>query len=318
MTALAPHDVSKEAFRHEAFFYGDEAEFVDGTTSFIRDGLANGEPTLVVVNAEKISVLGAALGPDAGSVLFADMADVGRNPARIIPAWRRFVAEQASPDRRLRGIGEPIWPERSPAELVECHRHESLLNLAFSGGPPFWLLCPYNTSALDQAVLDYANRNHAFLHQGRASRPSADFGGLEGAAAPFDEALPEPDDEVTEHTIRPDGLGSLRRYVRADAAGAGLSDERVAAAVLAVSELAANSLRHGGGGGTLRSWHAGDGVVHEVRDTGHIDQPLAGRELPAADGVTGRGLWLVNQVCDLVQLRSSPAGTVVRVHVRSD
>jgi anti-sigma regulatory factor (Ser/Thr protein kinase) len=310
--------VTEDPFRHEALFYGDEAEFVEGTTSFIRDGLAHGEPTLVVVNARKIGLLGAALGADADSVQFADMADVGRNPARIIPAWRRFVGDHAGSSRRLRGIGEPIWPERSQAELVECHRHESLLNLAFSGGPPFWLLCPYDTTALHQGVLDYANRNHAFLHQGRASRPSTHFSGLESVAAPFDEPLPVPDAEVTEQAIDAAGLEAIRRYVREHAVGAGLSDERTAAAVLAVSELAANSLHHGGGGGTLRSWLAGDGVVHEVRDAGHIDQPLVGRELPPPDGVSGRGLWLVNHLCDLVQLRSSPAGTVVRVHVGAD
>jgi anti-sigma regulatory factor (Ser/Thr protein kinase) len=31
----------------------------------------------------------------------------------------------------------------------------------------------------------------------------------------------------------------------------------------------------------------------------------------------GYGLWLANQVCDLVQVRSSPAGTTVRLHVRA-
>jgi hypothetical protein len=30
----------------------------------------------------------------------------------------------------------------------------------------------------------------------------------------------------------------------------------------------------------------------------------------------GRGLWVVNQVCDLVQIRSSNAGNVVRLHMR--
>jgi hypothetical protein len=29
----------------------------------------------------------------------------------------------------------------------------------------------------------------------------------------------------------------------------------------------------------------------------------------------GRGLWLTNQLCDLVQIRSGDAGTVVRAHV---
>ena len=30
----------------------------------------------------------------------------------------------------------------------------------------------------------------------------------------------------------------------------------------------------------------------------------------------GRGLWIANQVCDLVEVRSSDEGSVVRVHMR--
>ena len=96
---------------------------------------------------------------------------------------------------------------------------------------------------------------------------------------------------------------------------AGLDPDRIADAVLAVSELAANSLEHGGGMGVLRAWEDGDAVLYEVSDGGHIRDALIGREEPALDDGGGRGLWLVNQLCDLVQIRSSAAGTTVRVHI---
>ena len=48
----------------------------------------------------------------------------------------------------------------------------------------------------------------------------------------------------------------------------------------------------------------------EVRD--------AGRERPAIDRDGGRGLWMVNQLCDLVELRSGDMGTVVRIHTWLD
>ena len=86
--------------------------------------------------------------------------------------------------------------------------------------------------------------------------------------------------------------------------------------MLCADELAANSLLHGGGRGELRVWRDGAALVCEVSDTGTIDDPLAGRRVPSLDRVGGRGLWLANQLCDLVQLRSGPAGTVVRLHVR--
>src|SRR5687767_8204131 len=125
----APHDAG---FRHDALFYEGPEGFVRAASTFIRDSLAKGEPILVVVSEEKIELLRRELGGDPDGVRFVDMMQVGRNPARIIPAWRDFVAEHALSDRRFRGIGEPIWATRSASELVECARHEALLNLAFA------------------------------------------------------------------------------------------------------------------------------------------------------------------------------------------
>jgi len=67
-----------------------------------------------------------------------------RNPARIIPAWRRFLDRQGGDRRSVRGIGEPIWSGREEQELTECQRHESLLNVAFDHGQAWRLLCPYD------------------------------------------------------------------------------------------------------------------------------------------------------------------------------
>jgi hypothetical protein len=39
------------------------------------------------------------------------------------------------------------------------------------------------------------------------------------------------------------------------------------------------------------------------------------RPKPATGLDCGRGLWLANQLCDLVQLRTSGTGTVVRTYV---
>lgn len=36
---------------------------------------------------------------------------------------------------------------------------------------------------------------------------------------------------------------------------------------------------------------------------------------PTAEEIGGRGLWLVNHLCGLVQIRSSAGGTVVRLHL---
>jgi anti-sigma regulatory factor (Ser/Thr protein kinase) len=85
--------------------------------------------------------------------------------------------------------------------------------------------------------------------------------------------------------------------------------------VLAVNEIASNSLEHGGGAGVLRFWSDSTTVVCEISDVGRLDDPLADRRLPARDGARGRGFWIANHVCDLVQVRSGADGTVVRLHL---
>src|SRR5712692_5774294 len=190
-TTIQP-DASDEGFRHEALLYAGADEFVTGTASFIRDGLADDELILVVVSTAKIALLRDELGRDARHVQFADMADVGLNPARIIPAWRAFVDERSAGDRRLRGIGEPIWSGRTAAELVECQRHESLLNLAFESGRGWSLLCPYDVDSLDRSVIDEARASHPFVRKDGRTRISRRYRGTDVAASPFEEPLPEP------------------------------------------------------------------------------------------------------------------------------
>lgn len=310
----------RKTFRHEALLYDGEREFLAGTTSFIRQGLAAGEPALVVVSGPKIDLMREALGGDAGGVRFADMAEVGANPARIIPAWYDFLIEQAAGGRPCRGIGEPIWRERSPAELVECQRHESLINVAFAGGPSWRLLCPYDVGALDPSVIEEARRSHPLLMSGAGETGSASYRGIEASGAAFVTPLPDPSGAPAVARFDGSSLEAVRTFVSRAAADTGLGRARTTDLVQAVNEVATNSIRHGGGGGTLRVWREAETLVCEIADEGPQDglarQPLAGRTRPGSEEAGGRGLWLANQLCDLVQVRTFPAGTVVRLHAR--
>lgn len=306
---------TESSFRHEAFLYAGESEFLGGTLEFIHDGLEADEPTLVVVEDAKAQRLRDELDGDVDGVLFADMDLVGHNPAHIIPAWRAFVDEHAGTGKRLRGIGEPVSPRRTPAELVECQRHEELLNVAFAGSPGWWLLCPYDTDALDPAVIEEAQRSHPYFWQNGAHRTSAVCRDVDTMAAPLAVPLPEPATRPTELSF--DGLASLPRvrgFVADLATTAGFDTIPAFELVAAVHEVAANSIRHGGGRGVLRAWQEPGTLLCEVRDRGYLDRPLAGRERPTTEGKYGRGLWLANQFCDLMQIRSSEHGTIVRLH----
>jgi anti-sigma regulatory factor (Ser/Thr protein kinase) len=126
--------------------------------------------------------------------------------------------------------------------------------------------------------------------------------------------LPVPTNDAMYHTYRSD-LSEVRALVLERAREAGLAEGRASDLVLAVSEAAANTLRHTKSSGTLAIWHNEREIVCEIRDAGLITNPMAGQVRPAPDATGGHGLWLVYQVCDFVELNSDASGTTIRMHM---
>ena len=300
--------MGEPGFRHEALIYGDSDEFLAATIPFLHNAIEAGEPALVAVSRANTRLLEGALGGDAGAVRFADMEALGRNPARIIPFWRALVEEFG--DSPMRGIGEPVWPGRDAAEIDECERHESLLNVAFSSSPALSLLCPYDGRALRDDVLERVNRSHREVARGGATEPSAEYVAERDCFAGSLNAHPT-DAECFEFSRGT--LAEVRRRVERAARDAGFSQGDLADLVVAASELAANSIAHGGGSGLLRTWLEDGRLVIEFQDAGTIEEPLVGRLHPEPTQEGGRGLWLANQLCDLVQIRSGAGGTQIRL-----
>ena len=310
MTTAAPQ--RRDRFRHEALLYAGDEEFVEECAAFVAEGVAQGEAVAVVVNLTKIAALRARLGPTADAVQFVDMDEVGRNPSRIIGVWQRFLDDHAG--MRCRGIGEPIGPDRSASELIECQRHEVLLNIAFPDSN-CWVLCPYDTTALVPDVVAAALHSHPWIAEFGTHRHSPVYDSI---VSSFDDALPEPTGDVASLAFDIDTTSDVRRLLAVHAASARLGGDRLDDFTLAASEVATNSIRHGDGYGTARVWTDGTCLFCEIADSGCVLDPLAGRRLPARDGNGGHGLWIANHLCDLVQLRSSPAGTTVRLSMRLD
>ena len=300
-----------DGLSHHALFYRDQREFLACVASFAHDGLTRSEPVFIVVPGGKGRLVGEQLRQDSRYMAYADMAETGRNPARIIPAVRSFIDEH--PGRRIRFIEEPVWPGRSAEERYEVGRHEALINFAFAGAAAT-ILCLYAADGLADSVTGTVRRTHPEILTDGQEQASASYAGADGRALAFEGPLPAPPAGAEVISYLSD-LRPMRRLVEGYAGRNGLSDDRTASLVLAASELAANTLRHTSGGGTVRVWHTRLEILCQVEDAGWITDPLAGRRRqPAAE--PGHGLWLVNQVCDLVELRSGQAGTTVRLHMR--
>ncbi|HEX2298543.1 MAG TPA: ATP-binding protein, partial [Pseudonocardiaceae bacterium] len=109
-------------------------------------------------------------------------------------------------------------------------------------------------------------------------------------------------------------LAYTRRFALEQAARFGLRGDHTEFELI-VGELIANSVAHGGGTGTLSVWAEESNLVCEVRDCGHITDPLAGRLPVERHQLSGRGLLLVNHLADLVRQHTGPDGTTMRIHL---
>jgi anti-sigma regulatory factor (Ser/Thr protein kinase) len=310
-----PEAEQADGYRHEAFLYQYAEEFFDVTLDFVREGVEREEPMMVVLAPAKIATLRCELQGAANAVRFVDMDKLSRNPARIIPAWQDFVSEHAGQGRRLRGIGEPIVPAQDEAMRAEAHRHEALLNLPFSG-EDLWMLCPYDVSTLQPEVIDEARRNHPFAYEGGRSAPSGDFSGSDVIVESSGNPLLTAPGSAAYLEFDEGTLVEVRLLVFRQGVEAGLRDDRIAEFVIAANEIATNSIRYGGKSGKLRVWAEAGWFVCEFSDEGQISDPLAGRVRPSAHADGGRGLWIANQICDLVQIRVTDTGSVVRIRHR--
>ncbi len=297
---------------HAALFYGDDDEYRAGLAEYVHIAVEAAAPLHVALPWQRVDVARGALAPVWFRLALADMSDLGRNPARLIPAGREFADDHAG--QHIYCLWEPAWPARSAAEQREIVRHESLVNLAFAG-LPMTVMCLYDTARLSPRLVADAARTHPVVIAGGRSRASQDYLGPDRLPPSADEPLPPPGPGAESLSFT-DQIGLVRDFSAKHATAAGLGQARKRDLILAVSEIAGNAVAYADGG-VIRSWRADGELICQIEDSGHIVDPLAGRRQRPPDMPGGHGLWLVNLVCDLVERRTGPAGTTTRLHMRT-
>jgi len=294
---------------HLLFLYRGAGEYREQVLAFVAGGLARSEPVFAALPDDLAWRVRADLGAADWQLAVADMNQLGRNPARITLALTSFAGQHAG--RRIRVVTEPLWPGRSDAETAEVLKHEALVGPALAAASAD-ILCPYDASRLSPALIDGVCHRHPEVLERGHRRSSSGY--QAGPAGRPEAALAPPPASAESLTYRSE-LHNVRTLADRYAERAGLPADRRADLVLAVSEIAANSLAHTAGGGTLHIWRSGPEVICQVHDGGWITDPMAGRRRPAPDS-PGQGLWVVNHVCDLVETRTGPAGTTTRLRFR--
>jgi anti-sigma regulatory factor (Ser/Thr protein kinase) len=275
--------------------------------------VSDGERVVAVMDDPTREAVSAALGSAAEHVEFLDPVEVHRVPAFTVASrWGRLTRNAGRPGARTTVVAQHF---ADVAGLGPDHwiRLDAALNVVLEG-LPITMLCP---CPRDPETLSIVRATHPTLR-------------IDGHRVPNDQVRdpieivaeypPPPPPELGPPAARLEfrlaDLQALRRLVAAVAARAGLDQERAADVVLAVNEIATNSVEHGPGLGILRLWADGTGMVAEVHDTGRMTIPFPGMVAPPASGERGRGLWLASELTDVLQVWSDErSGTVTRLRM---
>lgn len=296
---------------HMIYPYAGAQQYLEGSCAYIEAARAADAAVVIAAPPEQRAALAERLG-DTQAVEFLDTAALGRNPARLLDAWQQHFDRHAEHGRAVHGINDTAPAAADTRYSGEARYTEWLLNRAFTSTDTWSLLCPIDTATHPAPQVQALARCHPMVWNGTTHTPFVDY--LTDHYTP--DELPDPPPDAQHLSYRLDDLSHLRATVTAFARRHALPAARTSDLILVTSELATNSIRYGGGHGTLHAWRQGDALACEFHDRGVISDPLAGRRRPAANQLAGRGLWFVNQLCDLVQLRSEHArGTRIRIWI---
>jgi anti-sigma regulatory factor (Ser/Thr protein kinase) len=307
------------AVRHRGLLAGSADELDEGAAAFLAEGLEAGAALLLATDEDRRGRLHERVGPAMGEAAVLEPARLYSSPAWTLARLRREIEERTAGGEPLRILAAPDWFGRPLAEREAWMSGDSVANVAFttSAAAPVDILCAYDGSGAPPDVVAAVRQTHPeVVEEGRTHRSEAYTDPALYCTRHRDRPLPPLPEPVEEHAFEAATLAALRRAVEAAATEAGVDLRRVPEVALVVNEVASNSVRHAGGSGTARLAVTPEHLVCEVVDTGVITAPFAGLLPPPRAGDGGYGLWLVHQLCDLVQVRSGPAGSVVRMHIR--
>ncbi|MFF7859310.1 anti-sigma factor RsbA family regulatory protein [Streptomyces sp. NPDC007904] len=303
---------------HQGLVYGSDEEFLAATVPFCLDGLEGDEAVLSVTTEANIDLLRQGLGDVASQVEFIAADHWYQAPGRTLGAYYRYVDERTAKGRhrQVRVIGEPVWHGRDETERAEWTRYESVINIAFASCPA-WIVCPYDIRVLPEAVVADARRTHPQLVTGPAVHASDHYLPPTAPDGAWERELALGSVNGKEAVMRFGAdLGQARAFVADAAASLGMSPTGTQRLVFAVNEVATNALQHGGGNGQVVVRRTGHRIVCDITDPGESPADwYAGYLPPDPAQQHGHGLWVVRQLCDLVEVHARPSGTTVRLHL---
>ena len=298
---------------HDAFVYSSPDEFLAGSLPFLEEGIDRGEPILAAPTQPNALLLQKHLGERASGVDWAEDAESHRTVERLGIFLHYIHRHRNAGATQIRLLGEPCWPKDGRPGVAEWKRYESFLNVALAPYP-VWLVCPYGSDSLAPDIIEDACLTHPLIGYGEDRKPCGDYLEPAAFARRIDSVrLPRPPQDASEGYF--DSATATRRYIADHAASAGLRGNRLRDAELAASEIAANVFQHAADVARVRTWVGNGTFTFDIDDTGlGISDPFAGYAPPEPTAQAGRGLALARRLADVVEIRTTATGALVRLH----
>ncbi|NUR91585.1 MAG: ATP-binding protein [Nonomuraea sp.] len=111
-------------------------------------------------------------------------------------------------------------------------------------------------------------------------------------------------------------LATTRERIRDFAEVSSMSPERIGDLILAVNEGVTNVLDHAGGRGELTLRSDDDGLTVVIADDTDLLTSAHLRREPGETPTRGMGLWIIQQLCDLVTVEHTGGRSVLSLYMR--
>ena len=298
-----------ETLRHNAFIYEAPELWAARSADFLRAGLAEGEGGVVLATRARLSAIREELGTDAERVLFVDNSEAFTRPAKTLAFYNRTYHEVLARADSVRAVSHSR-PGSDPRESKQWVGFEAAINPSFSHLPA-WLLCSYDANAVPDTTLENVWRTHTEVVTDQGWNTSGSYEDpvtLMRAVAGQAEAL--------------DGLRvvpfvdieNFRETLARDLSAMHVPEAKVIEMLLAVTEVIANAIQHGGGVRQVRAGNVHGRFALEVIDNGPgFDDPTAGYLAPREG--RGSGLWVARQLTWEIEFLRTAEGFTARIWI---
>lgn len=303
---------------HSGLAYANLDELLACAVPHLEEAIRAKRPAIVVNTAENNEAITRALGGEREGIVFAESRDWYGTQARALTRYMKFWAEtQASGAQELHIIGEPVQRDAHVDDISRWIAFESAINASMKE-MPIWMTCCYDLRITGVQAAD-VERSHPWMCVKGAHVSSEAY--VDPAVHALERASTRPPagENAIVQGFDAGSLSPARAFVGSAAQAFGLDEDRASDLVFASGEAIANTVEHGGGHGTIRVWRTAREVVCDVESySGKIADETFGYLGPGIAGERGRGIWMMRQLCDWVDLwpAARSQGSLVRLHMR--